>query len=222
MAEQKLHLVPSPSEPMCLPTVPSVAVADVLGPSFVHDALDDETLILAIASHVEAKMIFEFGPRDCSHASDISEHMGEGTMAITHDTRPSAAHPQMQDRGIADLLKPDAIAKADVLPHVDWLHGKGARLQYVPWLGACDLVLVDASPAYDFVRCDSLTAYHLVRPGGVVLWNGYDAAPGVTHCLNELQRGYRCFRNLRRIADTHICYWRNGDVRIPRVSDFRH
>jgi hypothetical protein len=208
MSYPNLHLVADPGVQKCVPTVPIMALADVLGPSFTNVALDENALVLAIAAHTEAEFIFEFGPHDRNHAVGISNHMGDGTMAITHDTCPSAAN-DMQGRGFAHLLKPDVIAKADVLTHVDRLHGKDARLEYAPWLGACDLVLVDASSAYDYVKCDSLTAFHLVKPRGVVLWNNYDSAPGVTHCLNELHRGYRCFRNLRRIADTHLCYWRN-------------
>lgn len=210
MTDHKLYLVPEPLEPPCAPTVATVALTDVLGASFANVVLGEKELFLAVASHIDAEFVFAFGPYDGNHAVSISEHMVDRTIAIVHDTSPAgAAERQLRGQHILHTLKPEAVAKTDVLTHVDRLHGKDARFEYAPWLGACDLVLVDASSAYDYVKCDSLTAYHLSKPGGVVLWNNYDRARGVTRCLNELQRSYRCFRNLRRIADTHICYWRN-------------
>jgi len=164
MTEPNLHLVPGADEPKCLPTVPIVTLADVLGDSFATQSLNSRALILAIAAHSEAEIVFEFGLRGGRHGLDICEHMGDGTIAIMHDTSPSAERRPMQGRDIAPTLTPEAVAKTAVLTHVDWLHGKHARLEYAPWLGACDLVLVDASQAYDYVKCDSLTALHLTKP----------------------------------------------------------
>lgn len=52
---------------------------------------------------------------------------------------------------------------------------------------ACDLVFVDGSHAYSYVRSDSEKALRMVSPGGVVLWHDYSPrCPGVWRALNEL------------------------------------
>lgn len=52
-----------------------------------------------------------------------------------------------------------------------------------------DIVFVDASHYYQFVKSDSEKALHMVKPGGLVLWHDYRGPwgeKGVFKYLNEL------------------------------------
>lgn len=56
---------------------------------------------------------------------------------------------------------------------------------------AFDLIFVDGSHAYSYVKSDSEKALRMVRPGGVVVWHDYCGprrAKGVFRALNELSR----------------------------------
>jgi predicted O-methyltransferase YrrM len=84
------------------------------------------------------------------------------------------------------------------------LYGDSANFDFSPYLGKMDLVFVDASHAYEYVKNDSLVAFRLLRNGrGVILWHDYNAAPGVTRALNEL---YENDSRLRHIKGTALAY----------------
>ena len=67
------------------------------------------------------------------------------------------------------------------------LFGDSKQLDERPYAGSYDLVFVDGSHAYSYVRADTAKALSMVRPGGLVLWHDYSPeCPGVFRALNEL------------------------------------
>ncbi len=70
------------------------------------------------------------------------------------------------------------------------LFGDSKEFDESPFHRACDLIFVDGSHAYSYVKSDSEKALRMIRPGGVILWHDYRGKWGVTsdvHAyLNEL------------------------------------
>jgi predicted O-methyltransferase YrrM len=60
-----------------------------------------------------------------------------------------------------------------------------------PYLGGCDLIFVDGSHAYSYVKSDSEKAYRMLKPGGIILWHDYNGlrsnTRGVFEYLNEMR-----------------------------------
>jgi predicted O-methyltransferase YrrM len=77
---------------------------------------------------------------------------------------------------------------------VEQLFGDSKALDESPWTGQCDLVFVDGSHAYSYVRSDSEKALRMVAPGGLVLWHDYSP-------LRSNTRGV--FRYLNELSSTH-------------------
>lgn len=76
-----------------------------------------------------------------------------------------------------------------VEPKVRQLFGDSKAFDESPYAGRCDLVFVDGSHAYSYVRSDSEKALRMVAPGGLILWHDYRGprrAGGVFRALNEL------------------------------------
>lgn len=170
----------------------------------------EQSLILALAYRLDAKCIFEFGPLATSRSAKLAPELGDEASTIV--TNQSKSGEMASSRlHLAAILKPEAIARAEVIRHVDALHGPDARLAYAMYINECDLVIVEATHDYEYVRCDSLTALQLAKPGGVILWTDYGVAAGVTRCLNELYQTLPCLRTLRHISGTSLCIWRRGD-----------
>ncbi len=73
---------------------------------------------------------------------------------------------------------------------------------------AFDLIFVDGSHAYSYVKHDSLMCRSMLAPGGVMVWHDYRgnrAVPGVYQCLNEFRaEGW----DLRHIRGTSFVVWR--------------
>ena len=186
------------------PTAPLPAVSPAglfPGAPLTHD----DALIRAIARRIDAKLIFEFASSGRAHAKRLALELGDEAHIIVWG--PDTPDAKMDKRDLARMLKPEAVARAKTIKHVDRLYGGDARLEFAPWLGECDLVLVDAARAREDVKCDSMTALQLVKPGGTIVWSGYGSEPAATRCLDDLHRTDERLRGLRHIAGTSLCIW---------------
>jgi hypothetical protein len=70
------------------------------------------------------------------------------------------------------------------------LFGDSAAFDFSPYFGTIDLVFVDGSHAYEYVKNDTEVALKLLRDGkGIIIWHDYTYAfPGVIRALNEFYR----------------------------------
>ena len=53
-----------------------------------------------------------------------------------------------------------------------------------------DLILIDGSHDYPYVKSDSLNALKHIRPGGTILWHDYGSIPDVSKAVDELAQDY--------------------------------
>lgn len=86
------------------------------------------------------------------------------------------------------------------------LFGDSGTFDWSDYEGKAELVFVDGSHAYDYVRADSVTAMRLVAANGTVLWHDYGVWEGVTQALEELERTKNL--GLRHIRGTSLVVWR--------------
>jgi predicted O-methyltransferase YrrM len=79
-------------------------------------------------------------------------------------------------------------AAPEVRQRIELIIGDSAALDLSQIHGTADMVLVDAGHTYDACLRDSHTAFKLIRPGGIVLWDDYggDYWPGVRQAVDEL------------------------------------
>ncbi|MFQ5953902.1 MAG: O-methyltransferase [Kiloniellales bacterium] len=119
------------------------------------------------------------------------------------DDDPAAARVAAEESGFSDFLysgTPEA-------SKIEQLYGDSKAFDETPYVGRCDLVFVDGSHAYSYVKSDSEKALRMVRPGGLVLWHDYHGprrAPGVWRALNELNRRHA----LVHLAGTNLVAYR--------------
>ena len=90
------------------------------------------------------------------------------------------------------------------------LWGDSASFDYGPFAGSIDLVFVDGSHSYEYVKSDSRAALRLLRNGsGTILWHDYGTAwHDVTKALNELFEGDPAFSGLRHLRGTSLVWLR--------------
>jgi predicted O-methyltransferase YrrM len=74
------------------------------------------------------------------------------------------------------------------------------------YLGRYDLIFIDGSHAYSYVKSDSEKAYRMLKPGGIMLWHDYNGlrsdTRGVYDYLNEVRErlGLVHLRGTRLVA----------------------
>ena len=66
------------------------------------------------------------------------------------------------------------------------LTGDSATFDFSPYRGAMDLIYIDASHSYSYVRADTEAALAMLSPTGAIVWDDYTYYPGIYAYLNEL------------------------------------
>ncbi len=83
------------------------------------------------------------------------------------------------DRGVTFLGTPES-------ERIMQLLGDSAVFDFSPYAGAVDLVFIDGSHSYSYVRSDTEAALGMLSNRGVIVWDDYTHYPGVYAYLNEL------------------------------------
>jgi len=75
---------------------------------------------------------------------------------------------------------------------IEQLYGDSKTLDETPFLGRCDLIFIDGSHAFSYIKNDTEKALRMLRPGGLLLWHDYRGprrARDVYRYLNQLVIG---------------------------------
>ncbi len=147
-------------------------------------------VIAAICSSVECKTFFEIGtfvgrtaltvaatnPETTVHTLDLPDQDAAQTVALElTDSHLFATWDRGRDyRGTA---------AAD---RIHQLVGDSARFDFRPYHDAVDVVYVDGSHSYSYVKSDSENALRMITPSGTILWDDYPHYAGVYTYLTEL------------------------------------
>lgn len=100
------------------------------------------------------------------------------------------------------------------------LYGDSATFDFSPYEGKMDIVFVDGSHSYDYVKHDTETALRLLKPeGGLILWHDYGSKywKDLTRAMNELFEGRRELKTMRHIRGTVLVVWRGACERTGKV-----
>lgn len=86
------------------------------------------------------------------------------------------------------------------------LQGDSATFDFSPYHGQMDLVFIDASHSYSYVRSDTEAALRMLTPRGTIVWDDYTHYPGIFAYLNELSP--RLSRPIEHILGTRLAIYR--------------
>ena len=160
---------------------------------------DLETWVLGALAK-DAQAIFEFGTATGKTTYLLARNAPAAARVITltlkpdqasHDRRAAGDDPAAE-RAAAEESRFEAFyySGTEVEPKIIQHFGDSKNFDAVPYAGQCDLVFVDGSHAYSYVKSDTEKARAMARPGGVILWHDYRGprrTKGVYRALNELK-----------------------------------
>lgn len=142
-----------------------------------------------ITAYVRPKQIFEIGTASGQGTLLMARQAPEASID-TLDLGSEAPSLGVQ-AGEPPLENLDAIGSAYRGTHAARItqhFGDSARFDYGPFARAIDLVFVDGSHTYEYVRADSRSALSMLAPRGVVIWDDCNyVCPGVARALLELR-----------------------------------
>jgi hypothetical protein len=159
---------------------------------------DFETWILANLAK-DAETIFEFGTFTGKTTYLLARNAPPRATVVTltlkaeqrGDYRSAHDDDPVETRAALESSRFDHFyyGSTDVEPKIRQLFGDSKAFDETPYLGRCDLIFIDGSHAYSYVKSDSEKALRMVRPGGLILWHDYRGPrrdKGVFRALNEL------------------------------------
>lgn len=163
-------------------------VADTVAHGYVDDA--NRLVVAAICARVECRTFFEFGTYLGRTALTVARTNPETTI-YTLDL------PSLEAAETVELELTDAYLFTDWnrgrdyqgTPEQERIHalfGDSATFDFSPYHGTVDVVYVDGSHSYTYVKSDTENALRMISPTGTVLWDDYPHYPGVYAYLNEL------------------------------------
>jgi hypothetical protein len=72
-----------------------------------------------------------------------------------------------------------------------------------------EMVFIDGSHSYSYVKSDTEAAFHMLSASGTILWHDYPGYPGVYAYLNEL--GLFSDRPIMHISGTGLAVYSRND-----------
>lgn len=83
------------------------------------------------------------------------------------------------------------------------LFGDSKEFDPTPYAKTCDLIFIDGSHAYSYVKSDTAKALQMIKPGGLIVWHDFRGPRrqlGVWRALTELAKTIA----LRHVANTSL------------------
>lgn len=186
------------------PHVKNVELADVIGtPSPLVEGrllmtgsgpganFRSAPLILAALAQVRrCRTIFEFGTYHGETAWTVA-HNNPGARVFTLDFEDlDAARSARLELTDPEYLERWERGKEFVGTaegrRITQLFGDSATFDFSPYERGMDLVYIDASHSYSYVRSDSQAALKMLSAGGTIVWDDYTHYPGIYAYLNQL------------------------------------
>ena len=162
-------------------------------------------VVSAICQHLSAMKVFEIGTYTGSSTLAIAMHTSPDAQVFTIDLPPQARrtkHPvENGDITGVDYVVGEHYRSNGYERKIKQLYGDSAEFDFGSFAASMDIVFVDGNHEYENVKADTVNAFKMVRPGGVIIWDDYHPqfGPGVMRALHELPRG-----TIYRIKDTRL------------------
>ena len=163
----------------------------------------DECACLArLVRYLQPRTVFEFGTFRGRTTRLIAANAPAGAEVYTIDLPPKRFR---HFSGASEELLGEEFSGHHVVAKIRQLYGDTRTFDFHPFYESMDLIFIDGDHRYEGVRSDTQQALRMIKPGGVIIWDDYQALhPGVMHCLNELGKE----RALFRIKSTRFAYHR--------------
>lgn len=155
---------------------------------------EQETLCKLIKNQ-NPKTIFEIGTFQGATTTRLAAN--SNAVVYTLDLPPKGHidyHPPDMNDPELDVypdqpgIKHFSSAYAD---RITQLYGDTRSFDYSSYYGQMDIVFVDGCHHYDFVLRDSMNAFKMIKPDGMIIWHDYaDYAPGIMKALNVISERY--------------------------------
>lgn len=171
-------------EPSAVRGIDDVAV---MGPITRQSSL----VLCALGSLQGCKTIFEFGTYRGDTAWLLARNLPSARVYTLDLAGPDAigsAELELTDAGeyFRDWDRGARFRGTPEATRITRLIGDSASFDFSPYRGAMDLVYIDASHSFSYVKSDTEAALAMLATSGTIVWDDYTHYSGIWAYLNEL------------------------------------
>ncbi|WP_173068550.1 glycosyltransferase [Sulfurimicrobium lacus] len=177
-----------------------------------HANKTDMLYVSAVAKHIGAKKMFEFGT-----------YMGRTTFHLAHNNPDGQVFtlnlPPERDPRYAPYM--GVLFKGrEEEKRITQIHSDSREFDTAPYRQQFDFVFVDGDHSYDLVKNDTQKAFELIKQGGVIMWHDYaPKSDGLVRFFKEFTQD----RPLFRIRSTCLLVYIDGvDVMNHKLGNLPH
>jgi len=176
-------------------------------------SVQELAILCAVASKCIMADIFEIGTFDGRTTKNLFYNLKNTQSNVyTLDLPREQLKDTKLDVGQDDVFYIDkeesgAHFKSTNTNRIKQLYGDSASFDITPFEGKMEMVFVDGSHAYEYVKNDAKLAVRMIaQSGGNIFFHDYGVWTGVTRALDELFLSDPAFRNLRHIKGTSLAW----------------
>lgn len=133
----------------------------------------DQLVLQAIVAGRVARTAFEIGTFNGGTTRVLAEALPDDGQVWTLDLSPAEFDATQAPTAFTGVQVGQAYRSSPAVGKITQLWGDSAAFDFSPYRGRCDLVLVDGGHEYHHGIADTRTAFDLVAPGGIVLWDDF-------------------------------------------------
>jgi len=192
------------------PVVTGGVTREAVGPQY------DSLLLAALCQVLDCKTIFEIGTFHGETAWLLAHNKPDAriyTLDLPGINATSQVKLELTDldyfktwnRGVKFLGTPEQ-------DRITQLYGDSATFDFSPYRGSIDLVFIDASHSYSYVKSDTQAAFEMLSEQGIIVWDDYTHYPGIFALLNELAP--QLDRQIVHILGTRFAIYSRSELNI--------
>jgi predicted O-methyltransferase YrrM len=145
--------------------------------------------ILSVVKYTKPKSILEIGTFDGFTALNLAANLDDGSEVCTLDLPPDGEAPLEPISNVSDSGNVGSKFRGETeAKRIRQLWADSTKADWSSFGSPFDLIVVDGSHDYPYVKSDSSNAVKHVRPGGTVFWHDYGEYPDVSRAVDELAR----------------------------------
>jgi predicted O-methyltransferase YrrM len=170
---------------------------------------------------------------DCKNIFEIGTYLGETAWLLAHN-KPDAKiytldfqdvamagktkfqftdrnYLEEKNRGTRYLGTPEQ-------SRITQLYGDSATFDYSPYYDSMDLVFIDASHSYTYVKSDSENAFKMLSSYGTIVWDDYTYYPGIYAYLNEVAP--ELDQPIMHIRGTRLALYSRSQINTKKTNQY--
>jgi len=168
------------------------------------------SIISQLTKQINPSNIFEIGTFDGRTTLNLAANSPQNCKVYTLDLPASNLNNtqfkvlENEYTYIDKSISGEKFLNTDFQSKIFQLYGDSATFDFSLYAQKIDLIFIDGSHAYDYVKSDSFKALKMISKRSIILWHDYSWWSDVTKAINELQQSVPEFKMMKHIEGTTL------------------